>query len=147
MYKRQILFNLSHSQDLALYAITKVNLIGIDLEYIRPMNDAENLAKRFFSPQEYNLIRQLLPQKQQEIFFKLWTCKEAYLKATGDGLAGGLEKVEICLTPEKSVEFSSINGDIEERSHWYLYQFIPQPNYIAAIVVAGKNQNLSFWEI
>ena len=142
-----ILFNLSHSQDLALYAITQVNLIGIDLEYIRPMNDAESLAKRFFSPQEYNLISQLPPQKQQERFFKLWTCKEAYLKATGDGLAGGLEKVEISLNQEKPVEFFSINGDIEEASHWYLHQFIPQPNYIAAVVVAGKNQSLSFWQM
>ncbi|MDE5123255.1 MAG: 4'-phosphopantetheinyl transferase superfamily protein [Trichodesmium sp. St19_bin1] len=142
-----ILFNLSHSQDLALYGITKVNLIGIDLEYIRPMNDAENLAKRFFALQEYNLIRQLPPQKQQETFLKIWTCKEAYLKAKGDGLGGSLEKVEICLTPEKPVEFFSINGDIEEASHWYLYQFIPQPNYIAAVVVAEKNQKLSFWKI
>ncbi|NES02543.1 MAG: 4'-phosphopantetheinyl transferase superfamily protein [Okeania sp. SIO2F4] len=142
-----ILFNLSHSQDLALYAITQVNSIGIDLEYIRPMNDAENLAKRFFSHQEYNLISQLPPQKQQETFFKLWTCKEAYLKATGDGLAGGLEKVEISLNPKKPVEFFSINQDIKEASHWYLHQFIPEPNYIAAVVVAGKNQNLSFWQI
>ncbi|ABG53648.1 MAG: 4'-phosphopantetheinyl transferase superfamily protein [Trichodesmium sp. St16_bin4-tuft] len=142
-----ILFNLSHSQDLALYGITKINLIGIDLEYIRPMNDAVNLAKRFFSLQEYKLISQLPPQKQQETFFKIWTCKEAYLKATGDGLAGHLEKVEICLTPEKPVEFFSINGDIEAASHWYLYQFIPQPNYIAAVVVAEKNQKLSFWQI
>ncbi|MEB3341542.1 4'-phosphopantetheinyl transferase superfamily protein [Okeania sp.] len=142
-----ILFNLSHSQDLALYGITKVNLIGIDLEYIRPMNDAENLAKRFFSAQEYNFISELPSEKKQETFFKLWTCKEAYLKATGDGLAGGLEKVEISLNYEKKVEFFCINGNIQEASNWYLYQFIPQDNYIAAVVVAGKNQNLSFWQI
>lgn len=142
-----ILFNLSHSQDLALYAITTVNQIGIDLEYIRPMDDAESLAKRFFSAQEYNLISQLPPQQQQEIFFKIWTCKEAYLKATGDGLAGGLEKVEVCLKPEQPIQFMSINGNIKEASRWYLYQFIPQSNYIAAVVVAGKNQNLSFWQI
>ncbi|WP_293120610.1 hypothetical protein [Okeania sp. SIO1I7] len=66
---------------------------------------------------------------------------------SGDGLAGGLEKVEVCLTPEKPVEFFSINGDLEKASRWYLYQFLPQPNYIAAIVVAGKNQNLSFWQM
>ncbi|MGB3468258.1 MAG: 4'-phosphopantetheinyl transferase superfamily protein, partial [Cyclobacteriaceae bacterium] len=142
-----ILFNLSHSQDLALYAITTVNQIGIDLEYIRPMNDAESLAERFFSPQEYNLISQLPPQQKQETFFKIWTCKEAYLKATGDGLAGGLEKVEVCLIQEKPIEFFSINGDIKEASGWNLHQFIPQPNYIAAVVVAGKNQNFSFWQI
>lgn len=142
-----ILFNLSHSQDLALYGITKINLIGIDLEYIRPINDAKSLAKRFFSPQEYNLINQLPPEKQQETFFKLWTCKEAYLKATGDGLAGGLEKVEISLNSEKPIEFLSINGDIKAASNWYLYQFIPQVNYIAAVAIVGKNQNLSFWQI
>lgn len=141
-----ILFNISHSQDLALYAITETNLIGIDLEYIRPMNDAEGLAKRFFSPQEYKLMIQLPPEQQQETFFKIWTCKEAYLKATGDGLAGGLEKVEVCLTPEKPIQFFSINGDIEEASHWYLHQFVPQPNYIAAVAVPGKVQNLNFWQ-
>ena len=142
-----ILFNLSHSQDLALYAITTVNSIGIDLEYIRPMNDAEGLAKRFFTAQEYNLISQLPPQQQQEIFFKIWTCKEAYLKATGDGLAGGLEKVEVCLKPEQPIQFMSINGDFQEASRWYLYQFIPESNYIAAVVAAGKNQHLSFWQM
>ncbi len=142
-----ILFNLSHSQDLALYAITKVNLIGIDVEHIRPIKEAKNLAKRFFSAQEYNLLSQLPPQQQQETFFKLWTCKEAYLKATGDGLAGSLEKVEISLNPEKPIQFFSINRDIKEASRWYLDQFIPEPNYIAAVAVAGKNQNLSFWQI
>lgn len=142
-----ISFNLSHSQDLALYAISQINLIGIDLEYIRPMPDAKNLAKRFFSPQEYNFISQLPAQQQQETFFKIWTCKEAYLKATGEGLAGGLEKVEVGLNPEKPIHFFSINGNVQEASPWYLHQFIPQPNYIAAVVVAGKNQNLSFWQI
>ncbi len=142
-----ILFNLSHSQDLALYAITTVNLIGIDLEYIRPLADAESLAKRFFSPQEYNLISQLPPQQQPEIFFKMWTCKEAYLKATGDGLAGGLEKVEVFFTPEQPIRFLNINGDVQEASRWYLYQFIPQSNYIAAVAAVGKSQNLSFYQI
>ncbi|MDJ0556871.1 MAG: 4'-phosphopantetheinyl transferase superfamily protein [Microcoleaceae cyanobacterium MO_207.B10] len=142
-----ILFNLSHSQDLALYAITKVNSIGIDLEYIRPMNDAKSLAKRFFSAQEYKFISQLLPQQQQETFFKIWTCKEAYLKATGEGLAGGLEKVEVSTTPDQPIHFLSINENAKEASGWYLHQFVPEPNYIAAVVVAGKVEKLSFWQI
>ena len=62
-------------------------------------------------------------------------------------MAGGLEKVEITLNPKKTAEFFSINQDVKEASRWYLHQFIPQPNYIAAVVVAGKNQNLSFWQI
>jgi len=81
-----LLFNLSHSQDLALLGVSCQHQIGVDLEYIRVMSDLEGLAKRFFSAKEYDYLRLFSSAEQQQIFFRYWTCKEAYLKATGDGL-------------------------------------------------------------
>jgi 4'-phosphopantetheinyl transferase len=86
-------FNLSHSQGLSLVAIALDREVGVDLEGDRPI-EALRLAKRFFSPQEYTALANLPPDRQPTVFFKLWTCKEAYLKATGTGLVD-LTQVEI----------------------------------------------------
>ena len=136
-------FNLSHSNGLALYAVTRSRLIGIDLEHVRPMPDAEKLAKRFFSPHEHAAIGSLLPDQQQEAFFNAWTRKEAYLKATGDGLAG-LEQVEVSLTPGEPAALLSIQGDRTAPSRWSLYQLTPAPGYVAALAVEGHDCNLEY---
>lgn len=86
-------FNLSHSQGLALVSIALDREVGVDLEGDRPI-EALQLAKRFFSPQEYTALFNLPPHRQQTTFFQLWTCKEAYLKATGTGLVD-LTQVEV----------------------------------------------------
>jgi len=133
-----LLFNLSHSQDLALLGISYQNQIGVDLEYIRTMSDLEGLAKRFFSAREYEYLRLLSPAQQQQIFFRYWTCKEAYLKATGDGLVQ-LEEIEIDLTPNQPSKLL-VSGD------WSLRELTPANNFAAAVVVAGSNIHLHCWE-
>ncbi|MBO1071716.1 MAG: 4'-phosphopantetheinyl transferase superfamily protein [Dolichospermum sp. DEX189] len=133
-----LLFNLSHSQDLALLGISYQHQIGVDLEYIRTMSDLEGLAKRFFSAREYEYLRLLSPAQQQQIFFRYWTCKEAYLKATGDGLVQ-LEEIEIDLTPNQPSKLL-VSGD------WSLSELTPADNFAAAVVVAGSNINLHCWE-
>jgi 4'-phosphopantetheinyl transferase len=133
-----LLFNLSHSQDLALLWISYQHQIGVDLEYIRTMSDLEGLAKRFFSAREYEYLRLLSPAQQQQIFFRYWTCKEAYLKATGDGLVQ-LEEIEIDLTPNQPSKLL-VSGD------WSLRELTPADNFAAAVVVAGSNINLHCWE-
>ncbi|MDB9310945.1 4'-phosphopantetheinyl transferase superfamily protein [Aphanizomenon sp. CS-733/32] len=133
-----LLFNLSHSQDLALLGVSYQHQIGVDLEYIRTMSDLEGLAKRFFSAREYEYLRLLSPAQQQQIFFRYWTCKEAYLKATGDGLVQ-LEEIEIDLTPNQPSKLL-VSGD------WSLRELTPANNFAAAVVVAGSNIHLHFWE-
>jgi 4'-phosphopantetheinyl transferase len=133
-----LLFNLSHSQDLALLGVSYQHQIGVDLEYIRTMSDLEGLAKRFFSSREYEYLRLFSPQEQQQIFFRYWTCKEAYLKATGDGLVQ-LEEIEISLTPNQPSQLL-VSGD------WNLRELTPAENFAAAVVVAGSNINLHCWE-
>ncbi|MCC5597695.1 4'-phosphopantetheinyl transferase HetI [Nostoc favosum] len=131
-------FNLSHSQRLGLCAVNCTRQIGVDLEYIRPMSDLEALAKRFFLPREYEMLRSLSANQQQEVFFRYWTCKEAYLKATGDGLAQ-LEQIEVSLTPTQPAKLR-ITED------WSLFELVPANNYVAAVAVENFGWNLKCWQ-
>lgn len=139
-------FNLSHSQGLALYAISRDRRVGIDIEYIRPLDKVEQLVKRFFSSRENLEFQALPPNHQQAAFFKGWTCKEAYLKATGEGLAGSLDQIDISLTPGKSPQLMSINGSPESAEGWSLQQLNPEPGYVAAVAVEGHSGPLSCWQ-
>ncbi|MGF1937216.1 MAG: 4'-phosphopantetheinyl transferase HetI [Nostoc sp. ChiQUE02] len=131
-------FNLSHSQGLGLCAVNCTHPIGVDLEYIRPMSDIEALAKRFFLPREYEMLRSLSPNQQQEVFFRYWTCKEAYLKATGDGLSQ-LEQVEVSLTPTEPAKLQILED-------WSLFELVPTNNYVAAVAIANYGWNLKCWQ-
>ncbi|MBD2340476.1 4'-phosphopantetheinyl transferase superfamily protein [Calothrix sp. FACHB-156] len=131
-------FNLSHSQNLALCAVSKNRQIGIDLEYIRPMSDLESLAQRFFLPREYDLVRSLPDEQKSPVFFRYWTCKEAYLKATGEGIAQ-LEQIEISLTPIEAAKLQTAKG-------WSLLELLPAENYAAAMVVAGFGWDVKCWQ-
>jgi 4'-phosphopantetheinyl transferase len=82
-------FNVSRSGALAVYAMTSAGPVGVDVEHLRPVPELEYIASRFFPPREAGLLRTLPQEAQMEAFFACWTCKEAFLKATGDGLAGG----------------------------------------------------------
>jgi 4'-phosphopantetheinyl transferase len=134
-----IFFNISHSQDLGLCGVSHQQLIGVDLEYMRPTSDLDNLAKRFFSSKEYEVIKLLAGEQKQQVFFRYWTCKEAYLKATGDGLVD-LEKIEIELTP-------TIPAQLNVAGDWELRELIPADNFTAAVVVAHHESKFHFWEL
>ena len=93
-------FNLAHSHKRALIVVCKTAAIGVDLEKVRPVPELLSLAKRFFHVSEYESIAALPEALQLEKFFAYWTCKEAYLKATGTGLSQ-VSKLELSL--EQSV--------------------------------------------
>lgn len=138
---QSIQFNLSHSNHKAVYGMTLNRQIGIDLEYMRTI-EVLSLAKRFFSQQEFIQLHSTPNEVRQQLFFQLWTAKEAYLKATGEGLSG-LEKVEISL--EKMQLFST---EIPHKflSNWSITSLNINPEYIAAIAVAGEQLNYRYWQ-
>jgi 4'-phosphopantetheinyl transferase len=141
----QIQFNLSHSEELVIYGFTQQKLIGVDLEYLRPIPDLEKLAQRFFSAREYDFIKSLRQGEKKQAFFQIWTAKEAYLKATGEGLANSLDKVEIDITQVPKVGLLSINGSSQITEQWKLYSFTPQDNYLASLAVETNHWNLSYY--
>lgn len=127
-------FNLSHSGELALYAVTKDKKIGIDVEKIRTNCDVESIAKRFFCESEYQFISRLPEKEKEKAFYQLWTGKEAYLKATGEGLGGGLDTIELDLE-SKEIKIAKIKGEEKNVNNWYLYELKMPENYLGSLAV------------
>ena len=118
-----IQFNLAHSQHLALYAVTVNRAIGVDIEQVRPIEQLDQLVQRFFLSSEAEVI-----QSQPALFFQYWTCKEAFLKATGTGLSK-LKELEIEHTQLKTIP-------VEARSQqWHLQTLMIHAQFAAAIVI------------
>lgn len=140
-------FNISHSHEYALFAFTLKHLIGVDLEYLRPVPDALKIARRFFSSREYQMLLETETEKQAQLFFRLWTAKESYLKAIGKGLADSLANVEIAFDSTDSLYLLAIEQKSEASSDWSVYSCTPSTNYLAAIAIkaSGLKQNIDYW--
>ncbi len=126
-------FNLSHSSDLAVYAVARERNLGIDVERIRPEAASDRIAERFFSPREVNDLRTLPAEARVEGFFHCWTRKEAYLKATGMGLQIPLRGFAVSVLPGHPAQFLS---GVEPR--WHLAAYRPANGYVAALVYDGS---------
>ena len=89
-----LFFNLSHSGNFIALAINKDNEVGIDIEHPEnKKNDILTIAKRFFCQEEYQTIKALPSVEQRDLFYTIWTTKEAILKATGCGISAGLDTI------------------------------------------------------
>jgi 4'-phosphopantetheinyl transferase len=109
-----IYFNLAHSQNLAIYAICSDREVGIDLEYINPECDFEGIARRYFLRSEQQIIEKLQNQNSdlaRRAFYRAWTLKEAYGKATGQGIANILDLVDVSQLLEISGDKTLQIGD------------------------------------
>jgi len=114
----QLQFNLSHSDDCAVLAITQQTEIGIDVEKAKT-DYHSGVAKRFFSTQEYNELMQLPLEQQAYAFYKIWVKKEAIIKVLGEGLYASLAdfsvqweaKNETILVKNKAIDLHSLNID------------------------------------
>ncbi|MCX5898786.1 MAG: 4'-phosphopantetheinyl transferase superfamily protein, partial [Proteobacteria bacterium] len=121
-----ITFNLSHSRDAVLFAVRLREPVGIDVEYMRDNLDFIALAERFLSVQEYRTVSSLSGAQQKAAFYTCWTRKEAYLKATGKGLAG--------LSEAAALE----NGLPSAGERWTVIDLtIPEPFYSGAVAFSG----------
>ncbi|MCU0545826.1 MAG: 4'-phosphopantetheinyl transferase superfamily protein [Oscillatoriaceae cyanobacterium Prado104] len=144
-----ICFNLSDSQGLALYAVTRGRKIGVDLEQIRDIPHIEELANRFFSKQESTALQAVAAEEKIAAFFNCWTRKEAYIKAMGDGLSFPLDKFSVSLIPGEPAKLLNVDGDRSAPELWYLKELVTAPNYIAAIAVECKGDRafeITNWE-
>lgn len=138
-------FNLAHSQGYALYALTDGREVGVDIEYLRPLPDAEQIAEHYFSLQERAVLRSLPTDQKQEAFFHCWTRKEAYLKALGDGLARPLDQFAVSLTPGEPARLLSVAGDAREIGRWSMRNLSLVSGYAGALVVEGDDWGLECW--
>lgn len=143
--RHPIRFNLSHSHGLALIGIGSEREIGIDVERIRPEFAGEEIAKRYFSTNEIAELTRLPAELRTEGFFLCWTRKEAYIKATGDGLYIPVDSFDVSLSPGRPATLSSVDA-----SHWSIGSFNPSlvtgPRYAAAVVAQGRDWTPRYFE-
>ncbi|EIM28954.1 4'-phosphopantetheinyl transferase family protein [Microvirga lotononidis] len=113
MPMQELHFGMTRSEELAIVALSNTGEIGVDIEAIRPVAEAEDIAALCFSPPEYESFRSLAPEDRVEGFFRHWTRLEAISKAIGCGLA------------------QPIPSDDGE---WETHTFVPEPGYIGTVV-------------
>jgi len=140
--KEQLHFNLTHSEDLALIAVARGEPVGVDVERIRTLSDADELVSRFFSVRE-NASFQKLPESQRPAaFFNLWTRKEAWLKATGEGIGHLLNRVEVSFLPGEPASLLSLPGELYVNAPWTLQDLAPAPGFAAALAFPGPQRSI-----
>jgi len=131
-------FNLSHSADLAIYAFTRGGEIGIDVEKRRDIAHVLDIARRYFAANEYAQLAALPPHLQVDAFFRCWTRKEAYLKATGEGIAAPLDAFEVTLLAGDAPALRHIAGDTAAAKRWDVHHLAPAGEYIGALAAPRR---------
>jgi 4'-phosphopantetheinyl transferase len=137
-----IRFNLSHSDGLAVCAVTKDREIGIDLEKVRHDIEIEELAQRFFSGCEFEALSGLAPEQRIPAFYRIWTCKEAFVKAQGMGLSRPLSSFDMEANPALPAALLATRPDAAEASQWSVRALNVAPGFAAAVVVNGHVRQL-----
>jgi len=128
-------FNVSHCNDVAVYAFSTGREIGIDVEAVRRIGDADDIAARFFSPRENQAYLALDPHDRPLGFFNCWTRKEAFIKALGDGLYHPLGRFDVSLAPDEPARILRVESTPGDLCGWSLQSFSPVPGFVAAIVI------------
>jgi 4'-phosphopantetheinyl transferase len=139
-------FNVSHSNNLILIAVTRVSAVGIDVEWIHSISDAENIACYFFSPREATELMNLPKELRVLSFLSLWTRKEACLKAIGAGLSELAEQIEVSFLPGEPARVLAISGDPQAAMCWSLVELSPASEFKAAVAAAAKNLRFFCWQ-
>jgi len=136
--ERLLRFNLTHSGELLLIAVTDGRALGIDVEEVRNDIDVGEIAAHFFSPNEQRDLATLSGPRRIDAFFECWTRKEAYVKARGEGLSLPLDQFDVSLLPGESARLIETRPDSAEARRWQLEALSVADGYKAALAVEGK---------
>ena len=129
-----VTFNLSHSDNRVVFAVSKNQDLGVDLEIIKKERAILKIAERYFSTSETRELRNLPKASQVKRFYELWTLKESVLKACGYGLSRGLSKIEFSFPASDKLVMHSAPGN-ENLTHWQSWQIEEYKNYMLAVSV------------
>ena len=127
---RGVRFNLSHSHDLVLCAISRAGHVGVDVERVRP--GVEKDVAACLSPAALGVLEALPPAERRRAFYQGWTRMEAYSKARGEGLESGLETFEVFLG--------------EQPRRRCLHDLFPGTGYVGALATRRGNCSLGYWK-
>jgi 4'-phosphopantetheinyl transferase len=132
--KRDLRFNLAHSDRLGVVALSRGREVGVDVERVRTGFEGEEIAERFFASREIDEIVSRPESERNEAFFRCWTAKEAYVKAVGEGLGIELNRFAVS---SGSVPAMVENDRPDEIARWSFRRFEPDVGYVGALAVEG----------
>jgi 4'-phosphopantetheinyl transferase len=135
----EVAFNLSHSADKLAVAIAYDCDLGIDIEQCKPRKTLAALVDKCFAEEEKKYWRQLPEAERTQAFYRFWTRKEAFVKATGKGIALGLKQCAI--NPLNPVELLRIPKGYGEVSEWLIQDIEMGAAMCGALAVKHKSGN------
>lgn len=139
-------FNMSHSHRIALCALTHGREIGVDVQYVRADFSSKEIARRFFSPFEVESLCALPWDQRVTAFFRCWTRKEAYIKATGRGLSQPLDGFDVTLAPGEPPALLRTEEDSQEAARWFFHDLQVGSDYSAALAVEGPTSTVRYYQ-
>ncbi len=139
-------FNLSHSQGYVLIAFARQRQVGVDLEWVRPLPDLEQIAIRTFSPAEGAAWMDLPSAERLAGFYRCWTRKEAFIKALGSGLSYPLKRFSVSLSSEAANCLLQVDEPPAEALRWVVLGLETVAGYAAALAVEGNDWRPVFWQ-
>ena len=141
-FESDVRFNVSHAQGVALLAFSRGREVGVDIEQIRPLEDAVQIAERFFSASEVVRFTAVSSEQKPQAFFNCWTRKEAFIKVIGEGLSCPLDSFDVTLKPGEPAELLQVRGSKEAAARWRLQNLEPALGYAGAVIAEGQ-----VWEL
>ena len=135
-------FNVSHSHDWVVYAVTMQKEVGIDIEKIKPQFD-EAVAKRFFSLPEYIALMTLPEIERTTAFYRIWSGKEAVIKVLGEGLYASTTAFALDINQEAQQVVLMYQNQIRE---YFLHYFLTHENYQSAVATEEEVKEWVHWE-
>lgn len=131
---RDVDFNLSHSGELVLYGIAVSRPVGVDMEHVRPIPKAVELARRFMSPAEQENLAATPPDRKDREFLSMWVKRESYAKALGTSVWRALEQLHPMGNPVGSAD---ANPQMSSGHAVRLVDYSDE--YVAAVAAAGSD--------
>jgi 4'-phosphopantetheinyl transferase len=126
-------FNYSHSGDYIIYAFTTDNEIGVDIEEIKDISEIDELSRTHFSDEELSIYFELEnPDEKKQLFYKIWTRKEALLKAEGSGITIDLKSLTVLTTNEKKSNQIKVKFLNQE---WSVSDLFIDVNYASSVAI------------
>jgi 4'-phosphopantetheinyl transferase len=138
-------FNVSHSGEFALLAFTRGREVGVDVERRRPLHDLQSLAKISFSPDEYAALLGIPAHDQTDAFFACWSRKEAFIKATGEGISQ-LAEFDVTVRADQPARLLRVPGGAAAGTRWSMRDLPAIPGHAAALVVDGHDARIDCWD-
>jgi 4'-phosphopantetheinyl transferase len=135
-------FNLSHTGDVAVVAVTADGPLGVDVETVRALPEAPAIAARFFTAGETESIMTAPLAERDLAFFLCWTRKEAFAKALGDGLSLSLDRYRVSCRPGAPARIEEVDGSAAAGAEWSVYDLRPAPGVVGAVVMRGAPRPL-----